>query len=275
MSTNFDLESKIESVLGETYPYYANIKSPDKIGMSDKGSLQQMGKNISGLIEYVSLLVSGKSKASATGNPLGNKFFLKVAGKCKAIDKCSDPSDYSTCEEVNRYIYVDNVPEGNIPFISYGLDTNFSEFRGLIPGTMSNLNVLNPASLLRSFTTGPSPPCQQITMETINSDNIKSNETNYVALIDIQSIDPCSFKSIKGRPDIKKGYNPVSQKSSNCDAFTNLKSSLNDFNNSITNNNYELYDYDVNFPDDIKSQVYFSSLSLLGLIIFYNLMKKS
>ena len=269
------MSSRLEQVLGETYPYYANIKSPDKIGMSSKGSLQQMGKNISGLIEYVSLLVSGKSKASATGNPLGNKFFLKVAGGCKAIDQCSDPNDPSTCLQVDRYIYVDNVPEGNIPFISAGLDTNFSEFRGLIPGTMSNLNVLNPASLLRAFTTGPTPPCQKITMETINSDNIKSNETNYVALIDIQSIDPCSFKSIAGHPETKKGYNPVSKKTSNCDAFTNLKSSLNDFNNSISNNNYELYDYDENYPNGFIEQIYLAGLGGLGLIIFYKLLKKS
>ena len=100
-----------------------------------------MAKNVEGLIEYVELLVTGDSKASATGKPLGNKFFLKTGGKCAAIDSCSDPNDASTCEKVDRYIYVDNVPEGNIPFISSGLGVNFSDFKGLIPGAMGNLNV--------------------------------------------------------------------------------------------------------------------------------------
>lgn len=63
-----------DSMMGPDYPYYKFIKEPSAIGMSDKGSLKQMGKNIDGLIGYVDLLVSGKSKASTTGQPLGNKF---------------------------------------------------------------------------------------------------------------------------------------------------------------------------------------------------------
>ena len=113
-----DVKGVEERLLGPTYPYYKNIKAPSDIGMSDKGTIQQMAKNVEGLIEYVELLVTGDSKASATGKPLGNKFFLKTGGKCAAIDSCSDPNDASTCEKVDRYIYVDNVPEGNIPFIS-------------------------------------------------------------------------------------------------------------------------------------------------------------
>ena len=70
-----------DSYMGPDYPYYEYIKDPSAIGMSDKGSLRQMGKNIDGLIAYVNLLVTGKSKASATGKPLGNKFFLKTGGK--------------------------------------------------------------------------------------------------------------------------------------------------------------------------------------------------
>ena len=81
------------------------------------------------------MLVSGGGKASATGQPLGNKFFLKTGGKC---------TDKSTGQDVDRYIYINNVPVGNIPFISSGAGVNFSEFKGLIPGTISNLNAFNP-----------------------------------------------------------------------------------------------------------------------------------
>ena len=129
-----DAQGVEEKLLGPSYPYYKNIKDPSEIGMSDKGSLKALGKDIDGLINYVEVLVTGKSKASATGGPLGNKFFLQTGAKCV---------DTKTDEQVTRYIYVNNIPQGNIPFISDGLGVNFSEFKGLIPGAMSNLNVLN------------------------------------------------------------------------------------------------------------------------------------
>ena len=123
-------------LLGQSYPYYKNIKAPSQLGMGDKGTIQQMTKDIDGLVQYVELLVTGKSEASATGGPLGNKFFLQTGAKCSAKDKCSDPNDDSSCKEVDRYIYVNNVPDGDIPFITSGLDRNFNEFCGLIPGEM-------------------------------------------------------------------------------------------------------------------------------------------
>ena len=77
-----DAQGVEEKLLGPSYPYYKNIKDPSEIGMSDKGTLNALGKNIDGLINYVEVLVTGKSKASATGGPLGNKFFLQTGAKC-------------------------------------------------------------------------------------------------------------------------------------------------------------------------------------------------
>ena len=91
------------------------------------------------------------------------------------------------------YIYIDNVPEGNIPFISAGLGQNFSDFRGLIPGVLSNLNALNPYKMMQAFFAGSKPDCQPIELQTIDINNNKSTETHYMALIDIQNMDPCSF----------------------------------------------------------------------------------
>jgi hypothetical protein len=181
-------------LLGQSYPYYKNIKSPSEIGMSDKGTIKQMTKDINGLIQYVELLVTGKSKASATGGPLGNKFFLQTGAKCSATDQCTkDANGVSTCQEVDRYIYVNNVPYGNIPFISSGLGQNFTEFRGLIPGAMGNLDVLNPYTIMSAFLSGSTPPCQQITMQVIDASNNKSSETHYVTTVDIRNANACSF----------------------------------------------------------------------------------
>ena len=233
-----DAQGVQDKLLGPTYPYYKNIKTPSEIGMSDKGTIKQMGKNIDGLIDYVELLVTGKSKASSTGGPLGNKFFLKTGGKCV---------DAATNNQVDRYIYINNMPQGNIPFISNGLGVNFSEFKGLIPGAMGNLNVLNPFAILQSFLSGATPPCQELTMQTIDINNNKSSETHFVTTTDIKNIDPCSFPNKK---------NPV----------TNIK--CKESFETINAAPYEM-------PEDPVAQLYFAGLAFVGVYILHRLMEKS
>ena len=231
-----------EKYIGPDYPYYKYIKTPSEIGMSSKGSLSQLGKDIDGLINYVEVLVSGGGKASATGKPLGNKFFLKTGGKCK---------DKNTDQDVDRYIYINNVPAGNIPFISSGVGVNFSEFKGLIPGTISNLNAFNPMEMFQAFLSGSKPDCQELKMETIDIYNNKSVESHFVTLVDIQNTDPCSF------PDKK---NPVTKNKCR-ETFSNLKQE----------ECYNCY----KIPKDAISQIYFASLGILSVYILYGIMVKN
>jgi hypothetical protein len=240
-----DANAVQEKLLGPTYPYYNNIKTPKDIGMSSKGSISAVSKDINGLISYVEVLVTGKSKASKSGKPLGNKFFLKTGAKCKDIS-----NDASNNELVDRYIYVDNVPAGNIPFISQGLGVNFSEFKGLIPGAMGNLNVLNPFSIMQSFLSGGTPDCQSLTMQTIDNKNHKSSETHYVTTLDIKNMDPCIFSD---------GKNPVSKKKCK-ETFENEE-----------NNNDEIF----MLPNDPLAQIYYFSLALIAIYILSKLMEKS
>jgi hypothetical protein len=232
-----------EKLLGPTYPYYSNIKTPKEIGMSDQGSIQAMGKDINGLVQYVSLLVSGKSEASATGGPLGNKFFLQTGAKCK---------DVATEDEQDRYIYVNNVPEGNIPFISQGMGVNFSEFRGLIPGTMGNLNVLNPYAIMGSFMAGSTPDCQELTMETIDNNNNKSSETHFVTLVDIQNMDPCIFPNRS---------NPITG--------ARCRETFQSINSNSFANTYAKYTPSTNLPSDPLIQLYlFLLMAVMVYLIF-------
>ena len=231
-----------EKYIGPDYPYYKYIKTPSEIGMSGKGSLSQLGKDIDGLINYVELLVSGGGEASATGRPLGNKFFLKTGGKCR---------DIKTNQDVDRYIYIDNVPAGNIPFISSGVGVNFSEFKGLIPGTISNLNAFNPMEMFQAFLSGPKPDCQELKMETIDIYNNKSVESHFVTLIDIKNTDPCIF------PDKK---NPITNDKCR-ETFSNLKQE----------ECYNCY----KIPKDAISQIYFASLGILSVYILYGIMVKN
>ena len=240
-----DAQGVQNRLLGPTYPYYKNVKSPSQIGMSDKGTLQQMGKNINGLINYVQLLVSGKSSASATGGPLGNKFFLQTGAKCNAVDTCNDPSG---CQQTDRYIYINNVPEGSIPFISNAMGVNFTEFRGLIPGAMGNLNVLNPFAIMSAFMSGATPPCQQITMQTIDVNNNKSSESHYVTLSDIANIDPCAFPNKQNpvtKVKCKEAFQP------NMDLAAPV------------------------LPEDPLDQLYFAGLAGIGIYMLYRVMEKS
>lgn len=244
-----DVKGVEEKLLGPAYPYYKNIKSPSQIGMSDDGSLSALAEDIDGLISYVEILVTGNSNASTTGGPLGNKFFLKTGAKCKASNTCTDPNDSSTCQDVDRYIYIDNVPAGNIPFISQGLGVDFTEFKGLIPGSMSNLNVLNPYGIMQAFLSGSTPACQELTMQTISVDNVASSETHYVTLTDIQNMDPCTFSN---------NTNPITKKS--CQEA---------FQNSSPNTTTSV------LPDDPLAQIYFAGLALIGIYILYRFMEKS
>ena len=240
------VESKL---LGPTYQYYKNIRTPSEIGMGDKGTMKQVGDDINGLIQYVDLLVSGDSKASATGGPLGDKFFLKTGAKCAATDQCTDPSNASSCQKTDRYIYINNVPEGNIPFISSGMGKDYTNFRGLIPGAMGNLSVLNPFAIMRAFMSGSTPPCQEVTLQKIDVNNNSSSETHYVTVSDIQNMDPCSFPN---------GKNPVTN--------VNCKET---FQNAIAK------DVGPVMSDDIMDQIYFASLAGIGIYLLYRCMEKS
>jgi len=237
-----DVNGVEERLLGPDYPYYKYIKTPSELGMSDNGSLTTLGKDVSGLISYVELLVEGSGSASATGQPLGNKFFLQTGAKC---------NDLSSDQEVDRYIYIDNVPAGNIPFISSGVGVNFSSFKGLIPGVISDLNVLNPYTIMQAFLSGGTPDCQELTMETIDIYNNKSTESHFVSLVDIQNMDSCIF-SYK--------TNPIS--GSKC---------VETFSNNNKNNKNKKK---INFDNQMFVQSYIVSLSILGIYLLYCIMLK-
>lgn len=229
-----------ERLLGKNYPYWKNIKSPQEIGMSSEGSLNALGNDVNGLVQYVELLVTGKSNASRTGGPLGNKFFLQTGGQCK---------DVKTSKRVDRYIYINNVPQGNIPFISSGMGSNFSQFKGLIPGLMGNLNVLNPYAIMQSFLSGSTPDCQAVTLEVIDANNSRSSQSHYVTNVDLANMDPCSFPNRQ---------NPLNKTNPTCrEMFTNKH------NNTNNSTPY--------LPRDPIVQLYFLSLGLLGIYIISRL----
>ena len=112
-----DLDSLEEEILGPDYAYYKFIKNPGELGMGADGG--KIATNIGGIISYVELLAAGKSNASTAGI-LGDKYFMKTGATCKDVD---------TGESVTRSLYINNVPDGSIPFISSMTGTDFKDLR--------------------------------------------------------------------------------------------------------------------------------------------------
>ena len=197
-----DMKGMEQNLLGPDYLYWKRILKPSDMGMSSDGNFGALTNDVNGLINYVEVLVSGNG-GSTTGGPLGDKFFLKTGGQC---------TDVASGNKVDRYIYIDNVPNGNIPFISSGLGgTDFTEFEGLIPGLLGDLGKLNPLNLFKSFMMGDNPDCMSVTLQTIvpvadanlndtGKDNV-GTETQYVAVADVKNMDPCIFPDKKNPAD--------------------------------------------------------------------------
>jgi len=234
-----DLGNLEKSLLGPDYKYYEQINTPLELEYPVTGApkTSQIVYGVKGIFDYINLLVTGRGSASKTGNPLGDKFFLKTGATCK---------DIKTKKDVTRYIYINNVPDGNIPFISSGLGgVDFTEFEGLIPGTLTNLGKISPLEIFQAFLAGSDPSCQDIELETIDVNNNKSTERHYLTNIDIKNLSPCDFINKK---------NPLTKK--NCrEAFSNYDNSL--------SNSAEIVEY-----------LFYISLVILFLYILSNYKKR-
>lgn len=224
------------------YSYLQFIKAPSEMGMSDKGDLPTIEKDINGLISYVKLLVDGNSNASKAKNngPLGNQFVVNTGAKCNTTI-AGIPT------EVDRYIYINNIPKGGI---GAAPGANLPDFRGLIPGMMSGLDVLDPSRISESLANTDTPECMQVSLSVMdNSYNIVPS-TNYVATTDIKYIDPCSFTDYK---------NPVTL------ATCNGK-----FKQGFTNRSELLFS---EIEDDYGSQAFLISVGIVSIFILHRLLQ--
>ena len=238
------LDTLEEDILGPDYPYYKYINSPSDMGMSASGD--KIATNIGGLLSYVDVLVTGSGKASATGKPLGDKYFITTAAKCK---------DVATGNDVTRSLYVNNVPDGSIPFIT-SLSGESTDLKGIVPGVLHDMVELNPLQIFQAFMIGSDPDCQQVTLETIDVNNVSTQETGYLINTDIQSMNPCWFTdSINPITKIKckESFATVSP-CSNKPPSKQTKLSRNE--------------------PDLYVQLYYGSLGLVGLYIFMKLILK-
>jgi hypothetical protein len=231
-----------QDLLGPDYEYWKQVRTPGELGMSGSGNISALSRDIAGLVDYVEVLVGGGGGASKVNGPMGNKFFLKTGAKCK---------DVQSGKKVDRFMYVNNVPDGTIPFISQGLGgMTFPSFKGLVPGALGDLNVLNPFAIFQSFMMGNYPDCQPLTMQTIDANNNSSQQTQYVATVDIRNMNPCWFSNNR---------NPITGAACQ-QAFQNMIK--------------ETGTIDAELPDGIVPRLFLASVGGLSLYLLYKLMHR-
>lgn len=173
-----DPEKLKKQLFGKEYDYAKNIRTPSELNMSSRGTLPQLANNIGGLINYTTVLAKGGGPASkSNGRPMGDRYFMKTGGKCK---------EKGTGKKVERYLYVDNVPDGEIPFITNVGGGGMGEMKGLIPGIISDSAKLNPIKLISGFMEEGEPECTKVRRQIINANNKVSYESRHISLNDIK-----------------------------------------------------------------------------------------
>lgn len=229
--------------LGHTYDYAEKIRTPHELGMGSEGSMGQLADNVSGLLGYVQILISGEGKAkkNTKGSSLGNQYFLDTGTICSNIN-ARTPSE----ERVKRSIYINNVADGNVPFISNGSlpGVPTESYKGLVPGVMGNMAQINPTQVFSSILDGNNPKCQLVEMETIDVSGNKSTQSGFITNEDILNM-PTSWFPNGIRPEVPENFS--------------------NFNDDI--------DFS-KMPNDIYIKMYYLSISILLLYIFIKAIRK-
>ena len=212
----------------QTYSYAENIKSPTDLGASPRGDLTALSNDVKALISYVDVLVSGSGRGQKVA-PLGNKYFMDTGTTCTTTAGVTKP----------RHVFINNIPDGKIPFVSSAMGSDTSSFKGLVPGLMENAAALNPMALFKAFS-GDSK-CQEITLATRDTKNAAGSESRYVLNSDIADYSPCWFPN---------KTNPVTTKTCR-EGMENRP------------------------PKDPVLQMYILGIGMLGAYVVYRLFRKS
>ena len=104
--------------------------------------------------------------------------------------------------------------------------------------------------IFQAFVSGSQPECQEVSLETVNVNNERGTETQYVTTTDIGNINPCNFTSNK---------NSVNGKVCR-ESFTNL--------------NLNTYANKEKLSKDIFVQLFYASLGVVGIYILLGMMKR-
>lgn len=250
--------------LGETYNYAKQIRNPNELRISPRGSLGQLTTNIQGIMAYIEQLVSGQGRGSRVGGPLGNRFFLRTMGECK---------DYKTGKTVPRSMFINNIPQGHIPVISDITGFRSRSLRGLAPGVAGNMSEINPVRMFSAFMQGAEPLCAEVSLQTRDTNNRQRVQKGYIPLFELRQLlnggqISKEDRRRRGNEIIRndRDLNRLLNRSVETETFLNMCDSWNGF----TQPEEERKEEEVSW---IKN-AYLFSFTLLLMYLFFKLSKK-
>ena len=256
------------------YEYYKYIKTPKEMDIEAGDGLSNVRNGVAGIFNYIKLLVEGKTTASKTGKPLGNKFFLETSQDC--IDKITGSTK-------KRSLYFDNVPSGNLGMFK-DTGTDFTDFKGLIPGAIEDVMAIGQIDFFSVFTEVDPPKCLSVKLKTIDVDNKEGSDTQYVTVSDIKNINACNFvPTVSG----ERGRNPETEITCKTEGFISESYFTNEEKNNanLYKNYYKLDDDEddnnvgndnqgvkLRMPDDIFLRILFYSFGALAVYVALKMM---
>lgn len=141
------VNSGLDKVLGPSYDYLQDIRSPRDLGVSSDGNLDQVFRNSGAIRTYVNNLLVGPKT--------GNQFFRDTGGMCRAPNG----------EIVQRHTWVNNRlgmdEAAGVLGPSFQRAVSGSGFDGLIPGMGGDIASMNPLKIMNGLVLDGIPPCEK------------------------------------------------------------------------------------------------------------------
>ncbi len=243
---------------GIDFNYRKAINSPPEMGMGTEGDKfidgnGNLGSNFTNVLKYTGALFVNNSAIKSGG--LGNRYFIETNKVCKNLDQTTDGSK-------NRFVLLDN--------------RGYSK-AGIIPSLMNNVSKLNPVTITKALIPENPLSSENDCVEVKVIEKLQDNNYNlqdykeeiYMTKKNIRDVNPCFFDDNKiGDSTTAKYQNPVTGiKGRNCgETFSSMNPPIEE--EIVEENNYS------KMPDDKLSQLYLSTITILGLYVVLKFIHK-
>ena len=251
---------------GIDFYYTKAFNSPREMGMGTEGDKfidddGNLGSNFTNVLKYTGALFANNSAIKSGG--LGNRYFIETNKVCSNLDQ--------TDSSRNRHVLLDNRGYSKV---------------GIIPSLMNNVSKLNPNTIRKALI--PEDPlssydndCVKVNViEKLQDANANYNLKDYKSKDDsskpvymtkknIRDVNPCFFdENTIGGSSTVIHQNPVTGvKGKNCDeSFSSMNQPIEE--EIVEENNYS------KMPDDKISQLYLSTITILGLYVVLKFIHK-
>jgi hypothetical protein len=160
----------LDKVLGPSFDYLKQIKSPAARGVSSAGTMDQVFTNTGAISGYVNDLILGPPGG------FGNQMFSDTGGKCKAPNG----------EVVHRSTWINNkmgaTDAAAILGTSFQSAVGGSGMDGIVPGIGGDIASMNPLKIMNAMVLDGIPPCQAFTCPTTDDYGVnRGSQTRFLS----------------------------------------------------------------------------------------------